>query len=157
MPEAITFTVPAVPVAQPRQRHRIVHAKGKAFTSNYTPAKDPVNVFKAACQIAAAEAYKGPPLTGPLEVWITFVMPRKKPSWLKKSSRWFAEWKAGDRVPHASTRNDRDNLMKSLQDALNGLLWQDDGFIYAGPVEKWLAAEDEQPHVHVTVVPDSNP
>lgn len=149
--QPITFTVPAVPVPQPRQRHRVVHAAGKAFASNYTPTRDPVNAFKAACKLAAADVYKGPPLTGPLYVGLTFVMPRTKPSWLKKDSPWFPAWKRGDRVPHANARNDRDNLMKSLQDALNGLLWEDDGLIYGGPVEKWIAAGHEQPHVEVYV------
>lgn len=143
----IQFTIPAVPVSQPRQRHRNV---GK-FIQNYTPTKHPVNAFKAAAQMASRQAYQGPPLTGPLFLEVVFVMPRVKPSWLKKDSPWFADWKAGKRVPHANARNDRDNLMKSFQDALNKLLWADDGLIYDGPVGKWVASADEQPHVRVTV------
>jgi Holliday junction resolvase RusA-like endonuclease len=149
----IAFIVPAIPVAQPRQRHRIINANGKTFAQNYTPTKAPVNAFKAACQMAAQQAYQGPPLSGPLVASIVFVMPRTegKPSWLKKDSPWFSAWKSGERVPHAGSKNDRDNLMKSVQDALNKLLFVDDGMIYAGPVEKWLAAHNEQPHVEITI------
>lgn len=146
----IRFEVPGVPVAQPRQRHALI----AGHIRNYTPVKDPVNTFKAACQIAAREAYQGRPLEGPLRVSLVFVMPRTgKPGWLKKDSPWFAAWKAGSRMPHAGIK-DRDNLMKGLQDALNGLLWQDDRLIYAGPVEKWIAGHNEQPHVEVTVETD---
>jgi Holliday junction resolvase RusA-like endonuclease len=148
----IDFIVPAVPVAQPRQRHRIVQPKGgKAFATNYTPAKDPVNAFKASVRVAAAHAYQGPPLTGPIQVDIIFVLPRTKPAWLKRDSSWWECWKSGLRVPHAVSRNDRDNLMKSVQDCLNGLLWVDDGQIYSGQTEKWLASEGEQPHVEVRI------
>jgi Holliday junction resolvase RusA-like endonuclease len=147
----VEFRVPCVPVAQPRQRHRIVSSGGQTFSSNYTPTKDPVNAFKAAAAMAAQQAYRGAPLQGPLSVEMVFVMPRTKPAWLKKSSPWWKPWKSGERVPHAISRNDRDNLMKSLQDALNGTLWVDDGLIYAGPVEKWLAGHNEQPHVLIRV------
>lgn len=136
----IKFTVPCVPVAQPRQRHRVVHAGGRSFASNYTPAKDPVNAFKAACQLAASQAYDGPPIDWPISMDIDFVFPRgKQPK------------KAGsDRLPHA-VKPDRDNLAKSLQDALNGLLYRDDSLIWNGVISKWRAAEDEQPHVEVRV------
>jgi len=148
----IEFIVNAVPVAQPRQRHRVIQGKGgKAFATNYTPARDPVNAFKASVRMAAAAAYSGPPLTGPLTVDMIFVLPRTKPAWLKKGSCWWDEWKEGMRIPHAVARNDRDNLMKSVQDCLNGLLWVDDGQIFAGKAEKWIASELEQPHVRIVL------
>lgn len=150
----IEFTVYAVPVAQPRQRHRVIQGKGgKAFAANYTPARDPVNSYKASVRMASASVYRsGPPLTGPLVVDMIFVLPRTKPAWLKKDSPWYAKWKSGDRIPHAVARNDRDNLAKSTQDALNGVLWVDDGQIYAGRIEKWIASEFEQPHVEVRII-----
>ncbi len=151
---AIRFTIPAVPVPQPRQRHRVVQSGGRTFTANYTPTKDPVNAFKATARLAAEQAYQGPPLTGPLIVSLVFVFPRGgKPAWLTKKQypQWFARWKRGGRVPHASARCDRDNLMKSLQDALEGILWKNDGLIFAGTIEKYIASDSEQPHVRVEV------
>lgn len=147
----IQFSVPCVPVAQPRQRHRVVQTGGRTFAANYTPKTDPVNAFKAACQVAAAAAYTGGPLTCPVWMSVVFVFPRVKPAWLNKESRWWPAWNNGARIPHAVCRNDRDNLLKSLQDGLNGLVWKDDGQIYDGPTAKWLAADGEQPHVEVWI------
>lgn len=136
------FTVPAVPVAQPRQRHRVIASGGRTFAHNYTPTRDPVNAFKAAVQMAAQGVYRGSPLDGPLSVTMVFVMPRPK------SLVW--KTKPMPRVPHVG-KPDRDNLMKSTQDALNELLWKDDAQICGGTVEKWVAAGNEQPHVEITV------
>lgn len=139
----LQFIVPAVPVAQPRQRHRIVHGKGgKVFASNYTPKTDPVNAFKAACQMAAERAHKGAPLHGPLVVDFVFVMRRPR------AKVW--KTKPMPRYPHTSTP-DRDNLIKSVQDALNGLVWADDAQIFDGRIEKWVASGDEKPHVEIVV------
>lgn len=133
----ISFIIPAVPRAQPRQRHRVV---GKV-AMNYTPKNDPVNTYKATAQMASQAAYSGPPLEGPLYAKFVFVLPR--PASLPK--KFGTGRMLHDKAP------DRDNLMKSLQDALNGLLWKDDRQLCMGPVEKYVAAADEQPHVEVTV------
>lgn len=138
----IQFNVPGVPVAQPRQRHRVATIKGRVMAMNYTPTKDPVNSFKAAVQMAAAQAYSGPPLSGPLFVRLVFVFPRPQAK----------VWKTRPmpRLPHTG-KPDRDNLMKSFQDALNGLLWVDDAQICDGPVLKHIASGDEAAHVEVEV------
>lgn len=138
----IKFTVPAVPVAQPRQRHRIIAAAGKQFVSNYTPKNSPVNVFKASCQMAAAEAYKGAPLDGPIIVELLFIMPR--PSSLMWKTRPMP------RMLHAK-KPDVDNLAKSVLDALSGLLFIGDSMIYSLKVVKLIASGDEQPHVEVRI------
>lgn len=138
----VHFKVPAIPKAQPRQRHRVIHAGGKAFAHNYTPAKDPVNAFKAAVQMSYQQVSNGPPMEGPVYMSLVFVFPRPK------NMIW--KTKPMPRVPHAG-KPDRDNLMKSLQDALNGLAFRDDSQIYDGPVSKWVASGDEQPHVEVTI------
>lgn len=138
----IRFVVPAVPVAQPRQRHRIVSAGGRQFASNYTPVRDPVNVFKATVKMAAQDVLDSPPLAGPLRVDMIFVFPRQKAKVWKS--------KPMPRYPHTG-KPDRDNLAKSTQDALNGLAWVDDAQICAGEIQKWHAAGDEQPHVEITI------
>jgi Holliday junction resolvase RusA-like endonuclease len=138
----ISFTVPAIPIAQPRQRHRVVTSGGRAFATNYTPARDPVNAFKAAVQMAASQAYSGPPLECPLCMDLVFVFPRPKsvPKKLGTGRQWH------------TVKPDRDNLQKSLQDALNGILYRDDAQICAGSVAKYRAAADEQPHVEVVLI-----
>ena len=138
----VAFTVPGVPVAQPRQRVRIAAGNGKAFAQNYTPARHPVNGFKAAVALAAAAAYQGPPLAGPLRLDVTFLLPRPgRLVWKKREMP--RAW--------APVKPDRDNLEKSLQDALNGQLWIDDQQIVTGNVRKLYAGGDEQPGVIVEV------
>lgn len=133
----IDFTIPAIPVAQPRQRHRVMQIAGKAISTNYAP-RHPVDGYKATVRHAATVAYAGAPLEGPLFLEVVFVFPRPK---LPK--------KAGNgRLPHCK-KPDVDNLLKSLCDSLNGLLFGDDRQIASAMVRKVIAAADEQPHVEV--------
>lgn len=143
MDDPIRFTVPAVPVPQPRQRHRIVSAGTRLYTSNYTPSKHPVNAFKAAVQQAFAAAYKGPPLEGPLEMSMVCIFPRPKAKIWKS--------KPMPREPYVANRADWDNVGKAVSDALNGLAWRDDGQLVDVHVQRWIAAGDEQPHVEVVI------
>ena len=136
----IRFTVHSLPVAQPRQRHRGFIKNGNVCSMNYTPAKHPVNAFKAAVQLAAAQAYQGAPLDCPLIMDVTFVFPRRKTT----------PKRITERQPHI-VKPDRENLIKGLQDAMNGLTYRDDKLIYDGPIRKFYAAIDEQPHVEVVI------
>ena len=133
---SITFVVPGVPVAQPRQRHAVI----AGHLRNYTPSRHPVNTFKAACQLSARQAYSGPPLTGPLVCELVFVLPRPRS----------APKRTGGRLAHCK-RPDAENLAKSVLDALTGLLYDDDRQIWRLVVTKWVAAVDEQPQVEIHV------
>lgn len=134
----ISFTVPAVPVAQPRQRSAVI----AGLIRTYTPAKHPVNAFKASCRLCLRDAYTGQPLAGALKLTAVFVMPRP-------TARI---WKRRDmpRYDHTS-RPDLDNLLKSLKDALSGLAWRDDSQVSQVAAWKWVAAGDESPHVEVRI------
>lgn len=138
----IKFSVPAVPVAQPRQRHRIAGKPGSQFVQNYVSKTAPVNAYKATCRVAAAQSGLRVVLEGPIALRAVFVLPR--PSALC--------WKAKPtpRVPH-SKKPDGDNLAKSLLDALNGTVWRDDSQICRMVIEKWIASGSEQPHVEVEI------
>jgi Holliday junction resolvase RusA-like endonuclease len=143
MTSPIIIRVPAVPVAQPRQRHRLVKTgSGKEFIQNYSPAKHPVTTFKATVRHAFHEAYKGPPLTGPLRCDCLFVMPR--------TSDLIWKTRPMPRLPHAK-KPDRDNLDKAVMDALKGLAWIDDSQVCQGTIEKCIAAGNEQPHAVITI------
>lgn len=138
----IKFTVPAIPIAQPRQRQRVATINGRPMAMNYTPTKSPVNAFKATVRMAAQQVYSGPPLTGPLWMELVFVFPRPgRLIWKKRPM---------PRERHAS-KPDRDNCEKSVMDSLKGLLFIDDGQICDGPIQKWIAAGDEQPHVEILI------
>lgn len=139
---SICFTVPAVPIAQPRQQHRVAGAPGKQFVQNFTPTKHPVNAFKASCRNAAWDAYDGAPLDGPLKLTIEFVMPRPR------NRIW--KTKPMPRELH-SKRPDLDNLEKSVMDALSGLVWVDDSQVAQKESLKVVAGGEERPHVVITV------
>lgn len=138
MPE-IAFTVPGVPVPQPRPRACIRGSHASVYGAKSDHA---VHAFKATCRLAARQAYRGEPLSTPLVLSLVFVLPRPQ------GMRW--ERKPMPRVPH-QTKPDLDNLYKSTVDALTGLLWLDDKQIYRDETSKWIAAGDEQPHVRVRV------
>jgi len=134
----IEFTVPAIPVAQPRQRQTVLagHVHG------YTPARHPVNAFKAAVALSARGAYDGPPLEGAVRVSLLFVFPRPR----------VLVWKRRPmlRTWHTS-RPDCENVIKSFLDALTGLVWHDDAQVSELHAVKAIAAGSEQPHVEVCV------
>lgn len=136
----VTFRVPSIPVAQPRQRHRVLTGGERTFAHNYTPQNAPVNAYKAAVQLAAHEAYAGPPHDGPVRLFATFVFPRPKAMCWKT--------KPTPQARHYG-KPDIDNLVKALTDALNGLIFVDDSRIYAATAVKLIAAGDEQPHCEV--------
>lgn len=138
----IRFIVPAVPVAQPRQRSTSIGG----HQVNYTPAKHPVNAFKASVRMAFAEAYQGPPLEGPLSLSVVFVFPRPKGMVWKN--------KPMPRVDKIS-RPDADNCTKAVKDSLHGLAWRDDSQVsrYHEPFGKFIASGDEAAHVEVEIRP----
>lgn len=134
----VEFIVPAIPVPQPRPRATI---RGN-HAAVYHPKNTPVEDFKATCRLAASEAYSGPPLDGPLRLDVEFVFPRPK--------AMFWKTKPMPRVWHTK-KPDRDNVDKSLMDALSGLLWHDDSQVCDGRIQKWTAAGDEQPHARLVL------
>lgn len=138
----IQFTIPAVPVAEPRKRARVVRTGGKSFVSHYTPTTHPVNAFKSSASKAAIEAIGSlGPLTGPLKIEIVFVLPRTA------GQIW--KTKPMQRIWH-SKKPDFDNLEKSVCDALKGIVWLDDSQVCCTSVRKVIAAGDESPHVEFT-------
>lgn len=134
----ITFTVPGLPIPQPRQRHKII----AGHVSNYTPARHAVQAYRRAIQIAARLAYQGPPLTCPLSVTLLFLMPRpQRLTW--KTRPMPRVW--------CPCKPDFDNLAKSTIDCLTGIVWADDGQIASAKVEKMYAAGEEEPCVEVGI------
>lgn len=138
----IEFTVPAIPCAQPRQRHAVRQFAGKAVAVNYTPHTSPVVAFKASVRQSFAESYSGPPLDGPVRMRVLAVFPRTRAQIWKRRPM--------PRMRHTK-KPDRDNLDKAVLDALEGLAFVNDCQVCAGAVEKWIAAGDEQPHVEVCI------
>jgi Holliday junction resolvase RusA-like endonuclease len=140
----IEVYVPAVPVAQPRAKATTINGAARM----YTPTKmasgktHPIAAFKAAVKLAYWQTCSLKPYEGPVICDCVFVMPRPQILMRKKDP-------AG-RIPHCK-KPDRDNLDKSVLDALTGIAWRDDCQVHQGLIEKWYAAKDEQPHVGLRI------
>lgn len=127
--DLLTFTVPGPPVPKARAR------KGKGGHW-YTPT--PTRKYEAAIKQAAALA---------IAEW-------------QRVSGWTRKWKTdaiysvevviyfGDR-----RRRDGDNVFKSVADAANGILWDDDEQIREHHVSKQLDRENPRAEVTVSVLP----
>jgi len=138
----IEFTVHAIPVPQPRQRHRVAKMNGVHVAQNYLPKTEPVHAFKAAVQLAFASTYTGPPLTGPIVCAMSFVFPRPASMvWKKKPMPQTCHTK----------KPDIDNLQKSVLDALNKLAFVDDSQVCAIHSFKDYAAGGDQPRVQIRI------
>jgi Holliday junction resolvase RusA-like endonuclease len=136
----VSFFVPGLPVAQPRQRHRKI--PGQSFVHNYTPTKHPVSAFKATIKLAASAKWNAaPPMVGPVRLSLVFYFPRPISQTRKRGNS--ASWK--------TTKPDWDNLGKAVSDALNGVLWVDDAQLCDTRVSKWICGDGEAPGVHVEV------
>ncbi len=131
----IAFTIPGQPVAKGRPRACI--RGGKVAT--YTP--DNTARYENLVKLAAQEAMKGlPPIGGAvaLEVKVFLAVPA---SWPKKKQ---AEAVAGTVRP--SGRPDADNLLKSVADGMNGVVFADDAQVTSCLVQKRY---DTAPRVEV--------
>ena len=112
MTTTLTIAMPGLPVSWSRA------GRGKGFT--FTPKKQKSAMFDL--KAAAADAMNGSaPLSGALAVTMTFQYPWPKSMSAKKRFDPVNRWR--------SSRPDIDNLWKLVGDALNGIVWSDDGII----------------------------
>lgn len=88
----------------------------------------------------AAQVYRAGPLDGPLTVTVEFVMPRPK-SLPKRQP-----------TPPHTKKPDVDKLIRSILDALTGVVWRDDSQVDDLHPTKRYAELDEQPGAHIRVV-----
>jgi Holliday junction resolvase RusA-like endonuclease len=122
---AITFTVPGVPVGKGRPRF----ARRGAHVATYTPAKTVSyeNLVKHyAFLIMAGRA----PLKRPIALAVDIYMPIPA-SWSKKRHQLAVCGLIG-----ATTKPDWDNVSKLTADALNGIIYDDDKQIVRAMVTK---------------------
>lgn len=110
MPTDLHLIVPGTPV--PKARARTVAQGGRVHA--YTP--EATKAWETKVQLWARRAalyIPDAPLAGPLAVTMVFYLPR--PQRCKRE--------------HPSVRPDVDNYAKAVLDALNGVVWRDDGQI----------------------------
>lgn len=119
----IEFFVPGIPRPGGSKRAFFNRRTGKAMVvEDCKTNRD----WRATVQLAARDAYSGPPLSGPIALYVVFHLPRPKSHYgtgrnadrLKPSApRWHA------------TKPDTTKLLRSTEDALTGVIWRDDALI----------------------------
>ena len=125
----VRIVIPGVPVAKGRPRFT---TRG-GFARAYTPGK--TRDYEAALANAGRDAMAGAePLQGPLSVIMHVRLPIPA-SWSK--ARHASAVQGGTRP---TSKPDADNYLKCV-DALNGIVWNDDGQIVDARVIKYYADE----------------
>lgn len=91
----------------------------------------------------AANAYRQPPLDGPVRVRLEFVMPRPQ-STPKRSP-----------TPPATKKPDIDKLARAICDSLTDLVWRDDSQVVELHAAKRIAELDEQPGCYIQITQEA--
>lgn len=121
----LSFTIKAVP--QPQLRPRIASFGGHPHV--YDPQS--TRQFKRiVTKLASSEMGKTEPITGPIKVSLTFYRPVQQS--LTKSE--FDRRAVGDELP--VVKPDLSNYLKATEDALNGVVWEDDRTITTEVIKK---------------------
>ena len=129
----ITFTVPGVPQVQ--GNHRISRT-GHTYDANKKLAPWRRTVALVAKQ--AMNHQRMEPLTGPVHLTLEFAMPRTKA--MRK-----------DPPPPMTQRPDSSKLTRAIEDALTGIVYQDDSQITHLTVHKRRHLLTEEPHARITI------
>ena len=114
-----------------------------------------VGPWRGTVRRAAIRAMGGrPPRTGPLEVYLRFIMPRPK-SHLRKGRAQTDGWRLLPSAPrHHTGKPDVDKLVRAALDALTGVCWCDDAQVVAVHGEKSYAYRAAPtPGVYVIIRP----
>lgn len=133
----LRFRVKGVPVAQPRAT-QVGH--GVAFV----PRDHAVHGYRLAVALACKEAIQEPmmfPVRGPVQLRVLFALPQL----VSQQDQTWASW--------ASTRPDTSNMVKAVEDALNGIVYLDDSQVVHIEAAKIRCAMGQQPFTQVTIGP----
>lgn len=139
---SVCFVIPGVPVAKGRPRFRVF----RGFVQSYTPKK--THLAEKNVKEAFQKAYPlfKPQLdmfTGPLRIDVRFYMPVPVSISKKKKNELYDHFHI--------IKPDIDNLLKTVCDGLNGVVWEDDKQIAKISCSKRYVVENEDPHTEVLV------
>ena len=137
--ELIQITVPGEPIAKPRAKGWF--NKKTNILHHYYDSASGIKPFEQHVKDLSFEKFKTP-LDGPVRLDVVFIFPRPK-AMMWKTKPMPREYK--------TTRPDYDNLMKSISDAMNGIVFRDDGQVVSGSWAKFVAAGDEVPRTEITI------
>jgi len=126
--KTITFTIEGDPVPQPRAR---ISTRG-GFGRAYVPGDHPIHAYRAAVAAAARAAGAEPTDAVPITLIVDLVFARPKSHYRKSGLKPDAP-----KLP----RPDCSNVLKGIEDALNGVAWVDDTQIGKEIIEKSFGTE----------------
>ena len=121
----LSFTIKAVP--KPQLRPRIATVGGHPHVYDPASTRD---FKKIVTKLASAEMGKTEPITGPIKVALTFYRPVQQ----SLSKAEFERRAVGDELP--TVKPDLSNYLKATEDALNGVVWEDDRLITTEVIKK---------------------
>ena len=124
----VVFTVPGRPLGQPRPR-AVRTGKGvRMYTKKWAVAY--ADLIREAWRQAAPADWKPWPGVAFLYVNAEFAAPKSWPKW-RRETEWFYP-----------SKPDTSNIVKMVEDALNGLAWVDDAQVQIGKATKSVADAD---------------
>lgn len=129
--------ISGIPVAKGRPKF---FRRGN-FVGTYTPKKTEqyeTNLYAFAANYAQQNAVA--PTDGPVAIQVKFYMPRPKSHSKKQREN-----------PWHVSRPDKDNLVKAVLDAINGIFFKDDSQVCKEQSEKLYAGDNQQPGIHVVI------
>lgn len=138
----VCFVIPGVPVAKGRPRFRVF----RGFVQSYTPKKTHIaekNVKESFEQAYPLFKSQLDAFTGPIRLTVQFFMP--VPASISKKKKY--ELYAKSHV----IKPDIDNLLKTVCDGLNGVIWLDDKQIAQIDCSKRYVTEGVEPYTRVMV------
>ena len=145
MSRMMEFFVPGLPKTAGSKRAFAHRTTGKIIVTDDTG--KPGRRWRADVQAAAAQAYGGPLLTGPLEVTLGFHLPRPKGHYGTGRN---AEKLRPSAPDYHTVKPDIDKLSRAVLDALKGVVWRDDAQVWKKLASKRYA-EIDGPGVHVRI------
>ena len=133
----VRLVVEGNPVPQPRPRVDDGHAIS-------APRDHSVVAWKESIALALKQKYRGEP-DGKQVFGVFAVFQLKRP---QRPAHWLR--RLIDTVWH-SYRPDVDNLLKSVLDSVNGIIWRDDGQVAFAGAGKVYTAEGNSPHMELCI------
>lgn len=124
----ISFTVPGKPVPKGRARSFVRNGKIGHFTPKETV------IYENAVKLAASKAMNSlPPFTGPASLNVNV--------YIKIPESWSLTKKAeaNGGLIRPTSRPDLDNILKSIKDGMNGIVWKDDSQVVQVLASKWYS------------------
>lgn len=128
--EHFSLTVPGPPIAQPR--HKVGRGAG-GYPRAYIPRNHAIHAYKRFVRLLARSRWGRAPLVVPLAATILFVC----------ETEGGGRWKA--------TLPDIDNLAKAVLDALQGIVFENDGLVARLELVKRCRFAWEKPRVEIAI------